>query len=96
LRRQAAQEAAAADVLAALREGRATTDTWDNFEFWSGLSVPGSTRSVVDPEMDPAALVRYLAARQQAAPPQPQSLALVTLVPSALCLVPAVVVLALL
>ena len=48
-------------------------------------------RSVIDPAMDPIALVRYLAGRQQRLE-APQSLFLVTLVPVLTCLVPAALI----
>ncbi|MGH3979978.1 MAG: hypothetical protein ACRDRZ_13425, partial [Pseudonocardiaceae bacterium] len=93
MRRREGQEQAAATLLAALRNGSATLDTWHEFEIRTGLTVPASTRTVVDPEMQPAGLVRYLVARQQISVPKPLPLLSVALVPFALCLLPALVLL---
>jgi hypothetical protein len=89
-----AHVAAAVDLLAELRTGGTSTEeTWARFEAQTGLTVPSATRTVIDPEMDPGALVRHLAARQRQGPAGAQSLGLVTLVPLLTCLVPAMVLL---
>jgi hypothetical protein len=64
-------------------------EAWRKFEQRTGLVVPGATRAVVDPHMDPAALVRYLSARQRDGLPAPQPLLVVAAVPLLLCLLPA-------
>jgi hypothetical protein len=89
--RLAEQAVAAVDLLAALREGGADEPTWAEFETRTGLVVPSSMRSAIDPSMDPTALVRYLAGRKQQLE-APQSLFLVTLVPVLTCLVPAALI----
>jgi hypothetical protein len=89
-----AQVAAAVDLLAELRTGGTSTEeTWARFEAQTGLTVPSATRTVIDPEMDPGALVRHLAARQRPGRAGAQSLGVVTLVPLLTCLVPAMVLL---
>jgi hypothetical protein len=90
--RLAEQATAAADLLATVREGRTDAEAWELFEERTGLVVPGSTRSALDPGMDPHALVRYLAARQHALQ-EPQSLLMVTIVPVLTCLAPAALLL---
>lgn len=90
--RLAEQSRAATDLLAAVRDGRTDDETWEVFEERTGLVVPGSTRSALDPGMDPLALVRYLAARQQGLL-APQSLLMVTIVPVLTCLAPAALLL---
>jgi hypothetical protein len=85
-----------ADMLDAVREDRASDATWAAFEERTGLDVPPSTRSALDPGMDPVALARYLGARSQtSAAPAAASPALVALVPLLTCLVPAALLLAL-
>ena len=64
-------------------------DAWREFEQRTGLVVPEATRTVVDPHMDPAALVRYLSARQRDKLPAPQPLLVVAAVPLLVCLLPA-------
>jgi hypothetical protein len=92
--RQQAQVAAAVALLGELQAGGPSTqETWARFEAQTGLTVPSATRTVIDPEMDPGALVRHLAARQRQGPARAQSLAVVTLVPLLTCLVPASVLL---
>ena len=71
-----AQTAEAARLLGAV--GTTGDDgAWEEFEARTGLVVPGGTRTVVDPGMDPAALVRYLTARQRGAMATPASLVVV-------------------
>ncbi len=84
---------AAVQLLGDLGSDTAPDDAWARFEAETGLFVPGSTRSVIGPGMDPAALARYLAARQQNGPSGPQSLVLVSLVPGFTCLTPAALLL---
>jgi hypothetical protein len=90
--RLAEQSTAAAELLAAVRERRTDDEPWEVFEQRTGLVVPGSTRAALDPGMDPLALVRYLAARQQGLQ-APQSLMMVTVVPVLTCLAPAALLL---
>ncbi len=93
LRHRARTDAAVA-LLGELRTGGPSTDeTWARFEAQTGMTVPGATRTVIDPEMDPGALVRHLAARQRQGPTRAQALGAVTLVPLLTCLVPAMVLL---
>jgi hypothetical protein len=92
--RHQARVAAAGALLAELRTGGPSTEeTWARFEAQTGLTVPSATRTVIDPEMDPGALVRHLAARQRQGRGGAQSLGVVTLVPLLTCLVPAMVLL---
>ena len=85
---QQAQTAEAARLLDAV--GTTGDDgAWEEFEARTGLVVPGGTRTVVDPGMDPAALVRYLTARQRDAMATPAPLVVVALVPLVLTLLPA-------
>jgi hypothetical protein len=92
--RHQAHVAAAAALLAELQSGGPSTEEiWARFEAQTGLTVPSATRTVIDPGMDPGALVRHLAARQRQGPTRAQSLAVVTLVPLLTCLVPASVLL---
>jgi hypothetical protein len=92
--RQRARVAAAAALLGELRSAASSTEeTWARFEAQTGLTVPSATRTVIDPEMDPGALVRHLAARQRQGPARAHSLGVVTLVPLLTCLVPAMVLL---
>jgi hypothetical protein len=86
---QRSQADDAAHLLAAVREGTTDDAAWVDFERRSGLVVPGGTRAALDPGMDPAALVRYLTARQRDGLPTPQSLLVVTVVPVLVCLLPA-------
>jgi chemotaxis protein histidine kinase CheA len=80
----------AARLLAAIGDDEADgTDAWQEFEHRTGLVVPGATRAVVDPHMDPAALVRYLSARQREGLTTPQPLVVVAAVPLLTCLLPA-------
>jgi hypothetical protein len=92
--RHRARVAAAGALLDELRTGGPSTEqTWARFEAQTGLTVPSATRTVIDPEMDPGALVRHLAARQRQGPAGARSLRVVTLVPLLTCLVPAMVLL---
>jgi hypothetical protein len=86
---QRSQTGDAARMLAKVGEGTADQAAWDDFEQRTGLVVPGGTRTAVDPGMDPAALVRYLSARQRDGLPAPQPLLVVAAVPLLLCLLPA-------
>ncbi len=80
----------AAELLSRLGEGGVDDGAaWEAFEQHSGLTVPGSTRAVIDPGMDPAALVRYLGARRRDGSPVPQPLLVVAVVPLVTTLVPA-------
>ena len=76
-------------LLDRLDDPEAAVDAWESFESMTSLSVPRSTRSLIDPQMDPGALVRYLAVRQRVTPAREQSLLMVAAVPSVLCLLPA-------
>ncbi len=88
--RHQAQVAAAVALLGKLQAGGPSMEeTWVRFEAETGLTVPSATRTVIDPDMDPGALVRHLAARQREGPARAQSLAVVTLVPLLTCLGPA-------
>jgi hypothetical protein len=79
----------AAGLLTAVRDGTADGAAWDEFERCTGLVVPGGTRTAVDAGMDPAALVRYLVARQRERLPVPRPLVVVAAVPMLVCLLPA-------
>ena len=92
--RHHAPVAAAVALLDELRTGGPSTDeAWARFEAQTGLTVPSATRTVIDPQMDPGALLRHLAARQVEGPTRARSLTVVTLVPLLTCLVPASVLL---
>jgi hypothetical protein len=92
--RHRARVAAAVALLGELRTGGSSPEeTWARFEAQTGMTVPSATRTVIDPEMDPGALVRHLAARQRQGPARARSLGVVTLVPLLTCLVPAIVLL---
>ena len=80
----------ATTLLAAMAAGDADdVEAWQEFEHRTGLVVPGGTRAAVDPGMDPAALVRYLSARQRDGLPTPQPLLVAAAVPILVCLLPA-------
>ncbi len=76
-------------LLDRLDDPEAAPDAWERFESMTSLSVPRSTRSLIDPQMDPGALVRYLAVRQRVTPAREQGLLIVAAVPYLLCLLPA-------
>jgi hypothetical protein len=76
-------------LLTALAAETGGTEAWGQFERSTGLVVPGATRAVVDPNMDAAALVRYLSARQIEGQPTAQPLVVVAAVPLLTCLLPA-------
>jgi hypothetical protein len=92
-RRHRVSTDAASRLLAELRAAAPADEAWARFEDETGLHLPRFARWVIDPAMDPAALVRYLSARQLQGAAAPQSLTRVTVVPVILCLVPAAVLL---
>jgi hypothetical protein len=67
-------DVAAADrLLRTLASGDGSPMVWTRFESETGLEIPAATRSVLDPDMDAAALVGHLTARRRPKARRPTS-----------------------